>query len=237
MITIAVFILLLLALLLLILKQYRIATLALLFSITAMLATASGLVPDFFLRGLQIHGFLENPSWKNNNKIVLLGGGAVQRLGGPASTQSFASSRIYEAARLYTHCKKKTLQCSLLISGGDVAGLSISEATIMQSELLALGLPEADITTETQSRNTYENALYSSRILLKDKPDLTILVTSATHMSRALMLFSYHGVEAVAAPSDHLVVSSNWKYLYTNFFLADLAFHELIGQLRFSVSK
>jgi len=237
MITIAVFFLLLLSLFLLIFKQYRFASLALLFSITAMLAIGSGLLPDFFLRGLQIHGFQENPPWKNNNKIVLLGGGAVQRPGGPASTQSFASSRIYEAARLYTHCKKKTLQCSILTSGGDVAGLSISEATILQSELLALGVPEADITTETKSRNTYESALYSSRILLKDKPDLTVLVTSATHMSRALMIFAHHGVEAVAAPADHLVISSNWKYLYTNFFIADLAFHELIGQLRFIVSK
>ena len=235
--TIAVFFLLLLALLLLVFKQYRFATLALLLNITAMLAIGSGLVPDFFLRGLQIHGFLENPPWKNNNKIVLLGGGAVQRPGGPARTQSFANSRIYEAARLYAHCKRKTLQCSLLISGGDVAGLSISEAAIMQAELAALGIPESEITTETKSRNTYESALYSSRILLKDKPDLTVLVTSATHMSRALMLFAHHGIEAVAAPADHLIVSSNWKSLYTNFFIADLAFHELIGQLRFIVTK
>lgn len=237
MITLAVFFLLLLSLLLLIFKLHRLASLALLFSLTSMLAIGSGLVPDFFLRGLQIHGFQQNPPWKNSNKIVLLGGGAVQRPSGPASTQSFASSRIYEAARLYTHCKKKTLICGILISGSDVAGLGISEATILQTELLALGIPEADITTETKSRNTYENALYSSRILLKDKPDLTVLVTSSTHMSRALMAFAHHGVEAIAAPSDHLVVSSNLKYLYTNFFIADLAFHELVGQLRFIVSR
>ena len=234
---ITIFFLILFSLLLLIFKKYRLASLLLLFSITAMLAIGSGLVPDFFLRGLQIHGFLENPDWKNNNKIVLLGAGSIQRPGGPASTQSFASSRIYEAARLYINCKKKALQCSLLISGGDVAGLNISEASILQNELSALGIPESDMTTETKSRNTIESALYSSRILLKDKPDFTVLITSATHMSRALMLFAHHGITAVPAPADHLVVSSNWKYLYTNFFITDLSLHELIGQLRFIVSK
>lgn len=237
MIMITIFFLVLMALLLLIFKKYRLALQSLLLSITAMLAIGSGLIPDFFLRGLQSHRFLENPEWKKNNKIVLLGGGAVQRPGDPASTQSFAYARIYEAARLYTHCKKKALQCSLLISGGDVAGLNISEATILQTELSALGIPESDIMTETKSRNTFENALYSSRILLKDKPDFTVLVTSATHMSRALMLFAHHGIEAAAAPADHLVVSYNWKHLYTNFFIADLTLHELLGQLRFIVSK
>lgn len=210
---------------------------ALLLNLTAMLVIGSGLLPDFLLHGLQSHTLLANPGWMTNNKIVLLGGGAIRRPEGHANTQSFAYPRIFETARLYTHCKKKSVQCTILISGGDVAGLNISEASIMQAELVAIGIPAADTEVETKSRNTFENALYTSRLLLKEKPDFTVLVTSGIHMGRALMMFAHHGINALPAPADHLAVSGNWKHLYTNFFMTDVALHEYFGQLKFLVSK
>ena len=238
MIIISIFFLMLISLVMLVFKRYRLAALVLTLNIAAMLAVGSGSVPGFLLKGLQSHRFLTKPSWKTNNIIVLLCGGAVLRpVDGTLSTQSFAVARIYEAARLYNLCKKEPGQCRLLISGGDAAGIQTSEAAIMQTELTELGIPASDILTETKSRNTFENALYSSRILLLEKPDFIVLVTSATHMSRALMLFAHHGIEAVPAPADHLVISHNWKHLHSNFFIADISLHEIVGQLKFLVSK
>ena len=237
MVMIAIFILMLFSILLLIFKKPKKAILILLVNASAMLMIGSGLLPGFLLHGLQNHPFLAHPEWKTNNKIVLLGGGAVRRPEGHTNTQSFAYSRIYETARLYFQCKKISVQCSVVISGGDVAGLRISEASIMQAELVELGIPAAELEIESQSRNTFENALFTSRILLKDKPDVTVLVTSGIHMGRALMLFAHHGISALPAPADHLVVSSYWKQFYTGFFLTDLALHEYVGQLKFLISK
>lgn len=237
MLMISIFFLTLIALLFLIFKKNKLAIMALILNLSTVILIGSGLLPDFLLHGLQSQPFLANPDWKSNNKIVLLAGGAVRRPDGHANTQTLAYPRLYETARLYFQCKKKTFQCSILISGGDVAGINISEATVMQAELVNLGIPAADIEVETKSRNTLENALFTSRILLKEKPDFTVLVTSGFHMGRAMLMFAHHGITALPAPADHLVVSSNLKQLYTNFFFTDVALHEYVGQLKFLISN
>lgn len=233
-----IFFLLLITLFFLAIKKNQMVFLGLCLNIFIFLSIGSGFIPDILLQGLQIHPYLANPNWKERNVIVLLAGGAVKW---PDSdrfkTQNLSYSRIHEAARLYFLCKKNLSRCFILISGGDPAQHGISEALIMRNDLLDIGADPAEIITETKSLNTYQNAHFSSEIIRAGAFDRVLIVTSGTHLSRALMLFSHFGIEAAPSPADHLAVSRNWKNLYTNFFITDLALHEYVGQLKFLISK
>jgi uncharacterized SAM-binding protein YcdF (DUF218 family) len=55
---------------------------------------------------------------------------------------------------------------------------------------------------DAQSRDTFQNAAYSSRLLRADGVTHIILVTSADHEWRALQEFASAGLEVVPAPTD-----------------------------------
>ena len=60
----------------------------------------------------------------------------------------------------------------------------------MQIFLRDLGVPDSAMLLETRSRNTRQNAEYSSQLLRAHKLHHVLLVTSALHMHRALGEFS-----------------------------------------------
>lgn len=238
MLSLFLFFLLLLSFLLVLLKRHRLVLATTGLSLLIFVAVGSGVVPNLLLRGLQIHPYLANPGWKSKNVIILLCGGAVKwEDSDRMQTHSLATVRTQEALRLYQNCKEKAAVCSILVSGGDPAGHGKAEAAIMKNELIELGISADAIQIETKSLNTYQNARFSSEILRHAGYDQVVLVTSATHMSRALMMFLHFGIEAMASPADQLMISQNWKYLYQNFHLTELALHEFAGQLKFLVSK
>ncbi len=66
----------------------------------------------------------------------------------------------------------------------------------------ALGLGRGRLAFEAESRNTFENALFSER-MIKPKPDeIWILVTSAKHMPRAVGVFRKVGWPVLPYPVD-----------------------------------
>ena len=79
---------------------------------------------------------------------------------------------------------------TLLFSGGngtlndDVP----SESTIFKNFLANQYVPDTHVKYEDQSRNTYENIIYSVRMARPGPKDTWILVTSAAHMPRAIAL-------------------------------------------------
>jgi uncharacterized SAM-binding protein YcdF (DUF218 family) len=83
----------------------------------------------------------------------------------------------------------------ILLSGGD------GEAAQMAADLAQQGMPRADMLTENRSHDTYENALYSARILRQIGARRILLVTSAIHMRRAAACFRKQGIEVIQAPA------------------------------------
>ncbi len=59
-----------------------------------------------------------------------------------------------------------------------------------------------DIVLETKATDTKDHPIYVKKIVGKDR---FILVTSASHMPRAMALFRKHGMEPIAAPTDYMV--------------------------------
>jgi uncharacterized SAM-binding protein YcdF (DUF218 family) len=88
----------------------------------------------------------------------------------------------------------------LLLSGG--GGRRRSEAAAMRDLALAGGVPAAAILTETASRNTYENATFTARLMRDHGIASLVLVSEAYHLPRARLLFRAAGlaISAVAHP-------------------------------------
>jgi len=65
-----------------------------------------------------------------------------------------------------------------------------------------------------------------------------IIVTSATHMPRAIGLFKRMGVRPIAAPTDFLDLPAQW-WRFSAYYLhnADRALHEYVGMLWYWISQ
>ena len=108
--------------------------------------------------------------------------------------------RVIEAWRLYRAGKAK----AILVSGGNLPWESATEpeSVLLKKFLVELGVPERDVVVETESRNTHENAVNSALLLKERGWNSALLVTSGTHMKRAMGAFRQAGVNVIAAPTD-----------------------------------
>lgn len=218
-------------------KKFKTGIILNLFSVFLVFVIGAGVVPSFLLKNLQNDFTVTSQiSWKNNNVIVLLGGGVVKNsITDTVTPGILAYSRIYETAKLYFLCVTQTAQCKIIVSGGDPQNKGVTEAEVYQNALLNLNVNADDIAVESESKNTYQNADYVSTILKENEFDQIILVTSAIHLKRALLYFSNFGVTSIPAPSDYLYPFIEFIPIAYNFVLTDFAVHEYFGIIRFHV--
>jgi uncharacterized SAM-binding protein YcdF (DUF218 family) len=142
--------------------------------------------------------------------------------------EGFAAARHYPGARV-------------VFTGGSgvLGGAKYSEAETARYLFGELGLDPARLTLEPQSRNTYENILFS-KALTKPKPGETwLLVTSAFHMPRAVAIARKLDWPMVPWPSDYITgthAPSADFGIGANLALSDYAVHEWIGLLAYRLS-
>lgn len=79
-----------------------------------------------------------------------------------------------------------------------------SEATLAETILLSLGLSPDRLILESESRNTWENAVYTHRLVAPRPGEVWVLVTSASHMPRSVGCFRAVGWTVVPHPVDFL---------------------------------
>lgn len=228
-----IFILTVLTLILIFFRKRRYAVIFSCLTLGLFYLIWSGWLPSLALDRLQRAPYLQTPAWKQKNVIILLGAGAVRWSPEHTSTQPLEYSRLYEAARLYFDCRKTGAVCHVLATGGDPLKIGESEAAILSRELQSLQIPPADITAETESRNTFQNAKFSAPLIESAGYDYEVLVTSSTHMPRAQLFFTHFGVLAEPAPSNHIAVLSGFKLASRNFYILDIALHEHVGVLQY----
>jgi uncharacterized SAM-binding protein YcdF (DUF218 family) len=92
---------------------------------------------------------------------------------------------------------------------------------------------------ENQSRNTYENAVYSKKIIdaidqlpADQQANPWLLVTSASHMYRSLKIFEKQGIAVIPVPVDYQTAHTlQWREfdLTEGAFLWNKLLHEYIG--------
>jgi uncharacterized SAM-binding protein YcdF (DUF218 family) len=132
---------------------------------------------------------------------IVLGGSIKQSLPPRVSSDmSDAADRVLHAARLFREGRVK----HILVSGGNLPWetTNVSEALLVADLLVEFGVPSTAIVMETDSRNTYENAVNSAGIMTSHGWRSVLLVTSAAHMPRALAVFRRAGVEAIPSATD-----------------------------------
>ena len=144
--------------------------------------------------------------------IVVLGGGTRTQLAPrPWHEVGEAGDRVIYAARLY----RAGVAPWVLVSGGS-GSLSnpgdTPESSTMAEMLTFFGVPEEAILIEGSSRNTYENAVESGKLLAQHGLERIVLVTSAMHMPRALGVFQQTALTVIPAPTDYLVTYSDWDF-------------------------
>lgn len=81
----------------------------------------------------------------------------------------------------------------LLVLSGGGAG-PVAEAETMRQAALALGVPEAALLIEAGSRNTFENAHETARLLGGRGLGSVVLVSDRVHLPRAALLFRFAGL-------------------------------------------
>jgi uncharacterized SAM-binding protein YcdF (DUF218 family) len=229
-------ILILAGMLALVFRRRNLALLLLGLTAACAIVIGTGVMPSLVIDRLQSQTFAENINWKSRNGIILLGAGTIKSpRDGHVFTYYLGYSRVYEAARNYFNCKKSSNYCRIITSGGDPSRNGISEADVMANELKQIGVPESDILTETKSKNTFQNAQFSTPIVHQQGFDLIVLVTSGMHISRSLLYFSHFLNVPIAAPSDHASVSFSLIPSSLNFAMFDLGLHEYAGIWRYYI--
>jgi len=135
--------------------------------------------------------------------IVVLGGSTASNR--PNWFESYdrarTVARVDTAARLY-----QARRAPLVIVSGAALDGAVSEAQIMANQLRQQGVPAEAIIQENKSFTTYENAVYTARLLKEEDLDQVLLVTSALHMPRAMGVFQKQQVHAIPASSPPQIV-------------------------------
>lgn len=147
--------------------------------------------------------------------IVILGGGTRgSDPPRPMTEINEAGDRLLYGASLY----HKGAAPVVLVTGGSIEWLTPEgigpEANDMSALMALLGIPPEALLLEAESRNTYENALFSKQLLADRGMDEVLLVTSAMHMPRSLPLFEAQGLRVMPAPTDYLVSDAEWRHLW-----------------------
>ncbi|MFZ9498066.1 MAG: YdcF family protein [Polynucleobacter sp.] len=203
-------------------------------------------IPEALTRVLE--DAVPKPSIQNLNPDQFAG---IIILGGAISGEDIASDRgevsIGSAAERVTkglELIRKYPDKPFIFSGfsGRVNPRGMSEADAFKQLIQEQGLSSATSNTahyENQSRNTYENAIYSKKIMdtiyqqspgQQAKPWL--LVTSASHMYRSTKIFEKQGIPIIAVPVDYQTANTlQWREfdLTEGAFLWNKLLHEYIG--------
>ena len=140
--------------------------------------------------------------------IVILGGGAhyfVPDFNGKGQVAPDSVNRYVMGLRL-----QRVLHLPVIISG------SLGEALYGTRLLKSCGLEDKFILKETKSRNTANNAKYTKEFCVMKGYQKLILVTSAHHLPRSVLLFQREGVDVIPYPADYRT-HANTYYLLSDF--------------------
>lgn len=121
------------------------------------------------------------------------------------------ADRVTQTVQLYKLKKIK----KILVTGGTgrLTGVIRQEAPLLKKVLIDCGVDKNDIMIEPNSRNTYENALFSTDTLKKLYPEEKtkyLLITSAFHMRRSVACFKKQGLNVTPYSVDYYTSERKW---------------------------
>ena len=134
--------------------------------------------------------------------IVVLGGGVYEKgsLRPSHTLNEYSLVRTMCGVDLFV----QGIADRLVMSAGDptIFGYGPEESVEMKQVAVRLGVAPDAVLTESRSRTTYESAVETKRLLGSTS---ILLVTSASHMPRAIAHFRKQGLTATAAPCGYVL--------------------------------
>ena len=132
----------------------------------------------------------------------------------------------------------------IVVSGGTFGSRSEedSEALIAKRFLIDLGVDSSRITTEPRSLSTAENAAFTRELIMPQPGERWLLVTSASHMPRAVGAFRHAGFPVIAYPVGYTTTGRPEDYwamrleASTSLVRADVAVHEWLGLIAYRLT-
>ncbi len=162
--------------------------------------------------------------------VLVLGGSYIYDPLLPPSSQVGRNTlaRIAEGIRIYRmHPKAK------LVFSGAPSASEVSSARVAAQVASSLGVPKEDMILIETPRDTEDEAV-AMKALINNQP--AVLVTSASHMPRAIRLFAENGMHPIPAPANQLSSEGKgnfWEqYLPAAAYIerSERAWYELLGE-------
>lgn len=133
-------------------------------------------------------------------------------------------NRLVEGIRHY-----KNLENAKLIVSGYGGYDENSHASMQEKLAISLGVNKEDIIRLDTPKDTKEEAIEVKKIV---KNEQIILVTSASHMKRSVLLFKKEDLDVIASPTNHMAYGSDSLSSYfsaRNIRNCEIAIHEYLG--------
>lgn len=175
------------------------------------------------------------PTWNGGQKvdyIVVLGGGYTWNPDWAPGSNLINNSlpRLVEGVRQW----RENPGSKMIFTGYASHGNPVSTAEAGARVAESLGVPRAAIMTLDKPQDTEEEA-QQVKLAIGDRPFL--LVTSASHMPRAMNFFHAQGLAPIPAPANQMAITSalNWwdRYIPAPIYLShsDRAWYESLGRV------
>jgi uncharacterized SAM-binding protein YcdF (DUF218 family) len=140
-----------------------------------------------------------------------------------------------ELARRYPNAR-------IVFTGGNASLISTDarEADYSVPILENLGIAKQRLIVERDSRNTFENAIFTKQLVAPKPGERWLLVTSAFHMPRSIGIFRKAGFDVEAYPVDWRMGGVDDLFTFTNMGVdglsrTDVAAREWIGLVAYRV--
>jgi uncharacterized SAM-binding protein YcdF (DUF218 family) len=186
-------------------RRPRTAAFCIVLALVLLLGSSNGWVSRYFVRTLE---WQHTPNQLPTAEAIVVLGGATRSafLPRPSVDLQESGDRVIYAAQLYRQ-KKAPL---IILSGGRIEwfGKGTPESQDMATILTSIGIPSEALIQEPDSLNTYQNAVNVKKILVERGIKRVLLVTSAIHMPRSLLIFQKQfqkQIDVIPAPTDFLV--------------------------------
>ena len=165
--------------------------------------------------------------------ILILGGATNANLSSDFNqvTLNNSAERLVESIKII-----KKYENAIVVYSGGSGGLiqpKIKHTDVAKRFFIESGLGHRNILFESESRNTYENILFSKKLINPNINQKWVVVTSAHHMNRAILVAEKINWDLIPYPVDfrkpkEFVFSINPK-LFSNLTAMNQGMYEWVG--------
>lgn len=190
-----------------------------------------------FISGWEVEG-VKIEEVEHHQVGIVLGGGFEYDNDRERLSIRRGGDRVWVAIQLFQRGKLDYL----LLTGknGDLVDKGLDESNQLKQILVQNGIPEDRILVDSESLNTYQNAVNSKAILDSLNAESTLLITSALHMRRARAVFHNQGIDCEVFGTDFYSGGYQWdQFIFPSldsFHLWSKYFHEVFGYMVYAVS-